>query len=100
MKYRLPTIFAVTFLVAIALSAWRGYELSHLRSLQQERQLALVEWRRVKGIYDRQGPSLAAEEASARELYFKKRSALAEATDASWWRRPVRGLAFGLSASF
>jgi hypothetical protein len=86
MKYRLPAIFAITFLVAIALSAWRSYELSHLRSLRRERQLALVEWRRVKGLYDRQGSSVAADEAAAREMYFQTRSALEKAGDASWWR--------------
>ncbi len=90
LQFRLIGILAFVSLLAVGLESWRNCEESRLATLKLAREQALVEWRKVKGLYDVRGPSLAQDEAEARELYFHRRDAVEEAVVRSWWPGNLR----------
>jgi hypothetical protein len=90
LQLRLIGILAVVSLVAVGLESWRNCEESRLATLKVAREQALVEWRKVKALYDVRGPSLAQDEAEARELYFQRRDVVEGAIARSWWPGNLR----------
>jgi len=75
--------FLFTLLVAVGLATWRAYETpAAIANLRLARDSALSDWRRVKRTYDA-GKGTAADEAEAREKYFKSRAAVEQAIETS-----------------
>ncbi len=90
LQFRLIGILVFLSLLGVGLESWRRCEESRLATLNGVRQQALVEWRKVKASYDVHGPSLAQDEAQARELYFHRRDAVERAIAKSWWPGNLR----------
>jgi hypothetical protein len=90
LQFRLIGFMVFVALLAVGLESWRHCEQSRLAPLSAAREQALVDWRRVKALYDVKGPGLAQDEAAARELYFQRRDALEGAIARSWWPGHLR----------